>query len=695
MDGAPPAGCTLAVYAAAKGLPVAYLEGLGVTEVNYPDGRGGTVRALRTPYHGLEDEELAVQFRLELDKRCDSADQRFRWQAGHQPQLYGLSRLGTAQFLGYVVMPEGPSDAQTLWLHNEPALALPSANAWREEWAHYLDSDIERIIVVLEPDSGGEAVLRWLARSSIRSRAWLVRMTPEAKDVSAFYLQDPKTFPERWQALVATAIPWSDEVDAEHDHDASEQESLHEQLSSWAEETSRLSALERELARDAKIAELKGTLKAPARVVDAALGSLRSDEAGDAAARGSTVVLSEPEPWPDEVDGAALLDELASTYARHLALPEGAAAALALWVVHTYCFDAFSVTPRLAVCSPDKRCGKTRLLTLCLYLCQRPLPASNVTTAVVFRAIERYRPTLLIDEADTFLADKEELRGILNSGHTKDMAVVLRTVGDDFEPTIFSTWGPVAIAQIGRLPATLEDRSLVVQMRRRAPHEVIEALTDECLHALAPLRSQAARWAADCFDALRGSKPVLPDLGSDRSADNWRPLIAIAELAGGQWPERGRAAVRALQGKESSQDSAGVVLLGDLRDLFAREGADRLTSEAIVKSLIVMEERPWPEWRAGKPISARQVARLLSPFGISPETVRFPGEGTKRGYLREHFDDAFERYLPERSATSATCLQTGSFPSATSLTRVAHENDPVCSDVALVADELPEEGLDL
>jgi len=183
--------------------------------------------------------------------------------------------------------------------------------------------------------------------------------------------------------------------------------------------------------------------------------------------QGRGVRLEDPESWPEPVDGAALLDALAAVFERYLALPPHASTVLALWVLHTYNMDVAFTSPILAITSPVKQCGKTQLLIVLGAVVARRLFASNVTSAALFRTIEQYTPTLLIDEADTFLRDNEELRGVLNSGHTRTTASVIRTAGDDHEPRQFSTWCAKAIASIGRLPGTLADRAIEVQMRRR------------------------------------------------------------------------------------------------------------------------------------------------------------------------------------------------------------------------------------
>ncbi|MGH6800711.1 MAG: hypothetical protein ACRECZ_04720, partial [Methylocella sp.] len=209
---------------------------------------------------------------------------------------------------------------------------------------------------------------------------------------------------------------------------------------------------------------------------------------------GRPLEFEEPEAWDSPVDGVALIAELEAAISRYVVMPEGAAFTVALWILHAFCFDAFPCTPRLAITSPVKRCGKTTLLDVIAALTPRPLPAANITSAATFRTIEAARPTLMIDEADTFLSENEELRGILNSGH-RASGQVIRTVGDDFEPRAFATHCPVAIAMIGKLPDTLADRAIHVEMKRRAPGEKVSRLRIGRAPELAEAVRKAARWA--------------------------------------------------------------------------------------------------------------------------------------------------------------------------------------------------------
>ncbi len=390
------------------------------------------------------------------------------------------------------------------------------------------------------------------------------------------------------------------------------------------------------------------TLDAQVQTYKAAHGLLDKERSN-----ASGLKLTEPEPWDDPVDGCRLLDDLVAAFQRYLALPDGAAEALTLWVVHTHAHDAADVSPRAAFTSPELGCGKSTSLAVLRRLVPRPLPASNISPAAVFRAVEAFRPTLLIDELDAVFTKggNDELRGILNSGHFRDMAFIIRTVGDDHEPKQFSTWAPMATAAIGKIPATLEARSIAIDMRRRRIDEHVERLRPGRTGYLDTLARQCARWAADNADDLAGADPEIPEVLLNRAGDNWRPLIAIADRAGGEWPEKSRQiAVKLSDIEAGDAHSVRTHLLADLRDMFANRGADRLRSADICAALAEMEERPWPEWRNGKPITARQVAKLLAPFHIRPRTIWIRDTSCK-GYELADFYDSFSRYLPDRSVS--------------------------------------------
>jgi hypothetical protein len=401
---------------------------------------------------------------------------------------------------------------------------------------------------------------------------------------------------------------------------------------------------------------LRGRLKkAGVRVAaldNAIAAEAGSDDNGGALKQGRALSLPAPEPWPEPVDGAELLDRLAAFYTRHVFLPAGAADAMAAWAVHTHCFDLFRHSSRLAFTSPEKRCGKTTALDATALVCCKPLPTANVTAAAVFRTIEVAGPTLLIDEADTFLRDNEDLRGILNAGHKRG-GQVIRCVGDDAEPRAFAVYAPAAIAAIGRLPGTITDRAIEVRMKRATRTERPEPLRAAAEAEGAELARRCARWVADHIDNLRDADPALPAGLFNRAADNWRPPFAIAEAAGGGWPQRLAMAAVALAPDDDDAEGRGVRLLSDVRAIFnkqeraipdKREG-DKLSSAYLCETLAADATGQWADYKHGKPIRQAQLANALKPFGIIPGSVRI-GTATPKGYERAAFAESWSRYLP-------------------------------------------------
>ena len=261
---------------------------------------------------------------------------------------------------------------------------------------------------------------------------------------------------------------------------------------------------------------------------------------GTEGAKGKALDLPEPEPWPEPVDGAELIAGLVEQIARYVILPQHAATAVALWCVHAHAHDAAFHSPRLILTSPTMRCGKSTLLRTIGRLVPRPLPTANITPAAMFRLIEAAKPVLLIDEADSFAHDNEELRGVINSSHCVLDAFVIRAVpaGDDYEARRFSTWAAMAIASIGRVAATIADRSIMIGMERKAPGVTVARMRADRDDGFGVLASKAARWVADHLEDLRSADPDVLWALNDRASDNWRPLLAIADLAGGEWPTR-------------------------------------------------------------------------------------------------------------------------------------------------------------
>jgi putative DNA primase/helicase len=383
-------------------------------------------------------------------------------------------------------------------------------------------------------------------------------------------------------------------------------------------------------------------------VVDAAVKSARTEN-GNAGRQGRKPSIVDVEPWPEPVNLADVLDKAIAVYLRFLILPRGGAEIMALWSMGTHCFQEFSIFPRLAVTSPVKECAKSLLLRVLKCTCARPVIMTNANIAPLFRMISVCRPSIFLDEADNYLNDKPDLLALLNDGYA-DGGRVWRCEGENNEVKEFDVFTPVVIAMINRPPPTLLSRSIEIRMRRKRPEETTANFRgDRADPTLAEVQRKFARAAADNADALRLADPNMGDL-FNRDADNWRPMFAVAELAGGDWPRRVRELALASVASDAEQ-STKEQLLADMWLAFQAKRTDRLSSEDAIEYLTGLDERPWPEWKSGKPLTKAGLARLLSAFEILSGTIRLDDGRTLKGYKREDFSEAFEQYLPAKSVT--------------------------------------------
>jgi Protein of unknown function (DUF3631) len=358
------------------------------------------------------------------------------------------------------------------------------------------------------------------------------------------------------------------------------------------------------------------------------------------------VIFPAIESASSPVNGNALLTSVSRRIRRHIVASEHIFTAATLWTGFAWTHDAYAHSPLLLATSKEPNSGKTTLVELLKLLVPRGLSAVDMTGPTLFRFIERFNPTFVCDEADTLFREKEQLRSLFNSGWTRGSGVP-RINPDTLEPEIFSTFAPKIVGMKGlKLPDATLSRAIVLEMERKLPGEVVEDfehLDDAELHML---RGQFARWAADNMTSLRQAKPAVPEGFYNRLACNWRPLLAVADRAGGDWPELARKAAEALTGKDP-----GTVYAETLAAIRAILGdSERMFSEDIVRELHAIEGGPWAEWgKNGKPISQNALARLLKP--ITPEQMRI-GHESKKGYDRSQFKDVFARYLPPESETA-------------------------------------------
>ena len=403
----------------------------------------------------------------------------------------------------------------------------------------------------------------------------------------------------------------------------------------------------------------------------------------------SNLEAEEVEPWPEPVDGLALLNALRDMVKRFVVVPAWAVETLALWILHTFAYELRDVSTYIGIESPERQCGKTTLLTVLSELVNRPVVSSNVSPPALFRAIEELRPTLLIDEADTFLKGNDEFRGILNAGYTRKTAFVLRVRnaecgeseqhkscprgglrngekeknetsprGGEGEEARnggsrlarFSCWCPKVMCSIGHLPDTLADRCIVIRMQRKRADEACERLRNLETEVL---KQQCARFVLDHAEAIAAAKPDMPASLNDRASDIWEPLLTLADLAGGHWPETARKAAVSLSTTAQQSNPIGSLML-DIFVLFASEKVERMFTRTLIDGLMGYSDRPWQEMAGlrestgrqgkGKEITGPWLSRLLRPYGIRPRTV-WIGESSAKGYVLDEMIEIFRRYI--------------------------------------------------
>jgi putative DNA primase/helicase len=393
-------------------------------------------------------------------------------------------------------------------------------------------------------------------------------------------------------------------------------------------------------------------------------------------------------------NGQILLDELETLLNRFVILPAQAPETLALWILHTYAFELRDVSTYLGVESPEKRCGKTTLLSVLNRLVNRPVAAANISPSAFFRAIEEMRPTLLIDEADTFLRGNDELRGILNAGYTRDTAYVVRVTQTDVNPLHeprssrreeapfsenskfeiqnsklenrpvqvgpsldtrhsslghFSCWCPKVMAAIGRLPDTLADRCIVIRMQRKTIDEECARLRN--LNTTG-LRERCIQFVKENHNTIAAAQPQVPESLNDRAADIWEPLLVLADIAGGEWPTKARRAAQGLSANSQSRSPIGSLLFDIFCGMCVTQ-SDRISSHDLVNWLNRYTDRPWQDLPGlrlvdsgrRKEITELWLSQQLRPYGIRPKTIRI-GDRTPKGYVEDDMLEMFQRYVP-------------------------------------------------
>ena len=410
-------------------------------------------------------------------------------------------------------------------------------------------------------------------------------------------------------------------------------------------------------------AKLRGT-KVRIGELDKALKS-NGEEQDGSTLRGQMLGWPEDEPWFEEVDGADLLDEIANLIMRYVHTTQAKADTLAIWIVYSWMHDGWDLSSFLSITSATKRCGKSLTLEMLEELVLRPLNVSGRTTsAAMFRTIEKYRPTFILDEADTYLREDSVLRNLINGSQRLSGARELRMVklGEDWEAAFFCTFCPKVIAGIGRLPDTIRDRSIVIELERRAPSATKMPFWGDRDKAQSnALRQKIVRWTEDNAASVYRPRQdmAFPPILNDRARDAWAPLLSIAERAGGEWAgESGRAwrACETIAVATQDETDPAEMLLADIWQVF-HEAPDREklptgktddiydeSFPAILPALIAMEGRPWSDYSRNRPLSPRGLANLLRRFKITPSTIRVGEKPTLKGYKHESFVPVWKNY---------------------------------------------------
>ena len=607
-----------------EGTPAAgYLQSRGINApypacTRYVAGARVGEGAMVTVIHGLDGPIGAQLTYLTPDGNKTTVEPQRRLYTG-QPgwQAFGGLILTAKSAPARTVIAEGVEDALSLWQAGTGTTVIASLGVANIGKASF-DPDLPVVVFKDGDDPVNPAVkglTKGVDRLILRGAAVAVTDTPLGEDANSILQSDG---PSALLALVDAATPADLSLDGH------------------IERCAGLSVTEYEETRT----DLAKELSVRVAFLDEQVKACRRETDGEDAPQNG-LGIEEIVAWPDPVDLADVLDDATDILARYIAADSTLILTAVLWAVHTHILDMINVSPRLAAQTAGPGCGKTVAMEAIGNLVPRPLPASSITAASVFRIIEEMQPTLLLDEADQMLADRHSpLVAVLNSSHRKSSASVIRmeeVLPGQFQAVRFSTWAAVMFAGIRELPPTLQDRSIVLYLRRAKPGEVRKHLRDGKCPDLAECAQKIVRWASDLADL---PEVALPPTLANRIGDNWRPLLAIAELAGGDWPARAqKAAMAAAKQEEQGQIS---MLLADIHLVFG-ERVEYL-SQDLVDALLNLEERPYGELNRGRSITTNWLARQLKGVVTLPTKTIRTGDDKKKGYSRTAFTDAWERY---------------------------------------------------
>jgi hypothetical protein len=393
-----------------------------------------------------------------------------------------------------------------------------------------------------------------------------------------------------------------------------------------------------------KFLALKGELH---NIVDATKYARAKKSKGDR--KKDNAIVEDVEPYSEAVDVEEVLDEIYNIILKYVVIDFEYAIALTLWIAFTYFTRVVETAPLLVVNAPDSSCGKSVVTAILKYVVARPLSVANSSMAFVYRSIELWEPTIIFDEIDTFMKANSEVIGVINAGYTRENAFVGRTVGENFEPKMFNAWSAKVLSGITvekHLAKATMSRAIELKLRRKLQHEKVTDFRYEDKSPFKLVQAKLARMALDYSSHVQNvDLSLLPNGLSDREQDNWIYLLMIAQLGGDEWLDKAKKAALAMHANTEPQMSAGVEILSDIREIFAAHHEGKISSADVIGKLIEDTEAPWLTWNRGKPLGARQLAKLLEPYGIKTKNLKFGLYNTLKGFELAQFEDAFARYL--------------------------------------------------
>jgi len=506
------------------------------------------------------------------------------------------------------------------------------------------------------------ATLKSAVTAVLRERAMRTAAEQLEKECERNRQEQERLAKERKEREDARKRQWAQKQEKrEQQHAKNDEERDQKRLAKMAEREERRAEREAERKSNEKAKGLRNIMRLPVARHDKELRRLAERLGGDEPALrqefdellgvgGGEASTEKVEAWPEPVDTTTLLQECSDKICRYVVLQEHQQTAAVLWTAHAWLYDHNVLThsPILAATSAEPDSGKSTLVAVGGHGTPRFSLNIEMTGPSLYRHVDAVKPTLVLDEADDLFTRRSDLKHIMNAGWTRGAKIARQVnIGGVWVTAYFNPFTPKAISLLGRnLPQATRTRCIELRMLPKRADEKVEPFDQIDDAEFAVLRRKAARWAADNAPVVKDAKPTMAVGLNNRAAANWKSLLAIAELAGGSWPQRAHEAAERLT-RSGRRPSDGIKLLAALKEMFAEE-REEITSETVVAELITDPTSVWVDYNRGGPVTQRQVANLLDDYDIGPVSLHPTKrkDFSRQGYKLSQFGDAFARYLP-------------------------------------------------